>query len=174
MDVGTDWSVAAVFTQYDTWFDSAYNSFMGLDYSRLFMDHELGNNEGDRIDLNWLGAAPQMREWIDEKRPRAFNKHNHVVIAADFEATLEVDRNAISDGKWRQYERGIREMGNNARRHPWKLITQLILDNGVCYDGQAFFSATHSEGNSGVQSNLVTGTGTSYDQISNDYFAVRG
>ena len=174
MDVSSDWSIAAAFTEYDVAFWDSYNSFMGLDLSRLFMDQALGDNQGDRIDTNWLGAAPQMREWEDEKRPKAFNNHNHMVIAKDFEATVEIDRNAFKDGKWRQYEARIREMADNARRHRWKLVSELITDNGECYDGQAFFSATHSEGASGVQSNLVTGTGTSYDQISADYFSVRG
>jgi phage major head subunit gpT-like protein len=178
MDVSTDWSVGAAYTQYDAWFEKGFNDFMGPDLSRLFMEQSLGDNQGDRVDLNWLGAAPQLREWKDEKRPVGFNNFNHTVIAGDFESTVEIDKNAFADGKWRQYEARILEMGSNAHRHRWKLVSDLITTNGLCYDGQAFFSTTHSEGASGVQSNIVTGTGTSIAQIQTDYFkasaAMRG
>ena len=91
MDVSSDRSIAAAYTLYDSWFYESYNDYPGPDLSRLFMEQELGDNQGDRVDLNWLGAAPQLRSWEDEKRPVGFNNHNHLVIAGDFEATVEID-----------------------------------------------------------------------------------
>src|SRR3989442_799519 len=41
------------------------------------------------------------------------------------------------------------------------------------YDSKNFFAANHSEGSSGTQSNLLTGTGTSQAQIEADYYSAK-
>jgi phage major head subunit gpT-like protein len=43
-------------------------------------------------------------------------------------------------------------------QHKWSLLLGLVTDgkSGLCYDGLPFFSASHAEGSSGTQSNLLT------------------
>ncbi len=57
----------------------------------------------------------------------------------------------------------IGQLTKRATDHPAKLLSTLVLAGATtaCYDGQYFFSASHAEGDSGTQSNLV-----SYDSIS--------
>ena len=61
------------------------------------------------------------------------------------------------------YEQRIREMAQNAARLTYNLISDLIKGGAAakCYDSQFFFDTDHSEGDSGTQSNKLTGTGTS-------------
>jgi phage major head subunit gpT-like protein len=47
-------------------------------------------------------------------------------------------------------------MGVRAAQHPDKLWFTALTANGTCYDAQSFFSASHSFGDSGTQSNDVT------------------
>jgi len=155
------------------WFREAYNTYTGPDYGRLSMPFSLGDNQGDRIELNWLGAAPQLQEHKGEKRPKGLNASNLSLVVRDFEATIKIHKNALKDGKWNLYEPRIREMAQNARRQPWKMLRDLIVNNKFAYDGQNFFDVDHSEGKSGPQSNVIVGSGTSVAQIQSDMFKGR-
>lgn len=69
----------------------------------------------------------------------------------------------------------VRELANKAIRF-WGRLVYTLLGQGnlttgtglfagktiTCYDGQPFFSASHSTGSSGTQSNIATGTAFSY------------
>jgi len=41
---------------------------------------------------------------------------------------------------------------------------------GLCYDGQQFYDTDHAEGESGAQSNVITGAGVAVANIRTDYF----
>jgi phage major head subunit gpT-like protein len=106
----------------------------------------------------WLGTPPAMREWTDERVPRGLLDHTFTIVNKDWEASLSISRNALEDDQTGQLALRVRDLGERAKRHPDELISSLLAagETGLCYDGSAFFSAGHSEGSSGTQSNSLT------------------
>jgi len=167
---------AALSTRYEVLFQDSYNESVAVDretLARIAMPVEVMDFQGNRLDLNWLGAAPQMREWVDEKRAVGLNDFNLSVEIRRYEASIEIDLDAFRDARFNVYDARIREMAQNAGRLEYNLLSDLAAagETGTGYDGQPFFAATHQEGDSGLQSNLITGTGTSAAQIQADFYA---
>ena len=116
----------------------------------------------------WLGSVPKMQEWRDERIPQAMLEHNFSIANRDFEASISVDRNAIEDEQYGQINVRVKELATEAVRFFDELAFTLMgqgagtsgtagtIYGGVtisCYDTKAFFDASHSEGDSGTQSN---------------------
>jgi phage major head subunit gpT-like protein len=161
-------------TRFEFLFTNEYNTSVAVQDHKLnpiVQDMTLGNNAGNKIELSWLGAAPQVREWVDEKRPQGINKFDWAVYVKRFEASIEVDIDAIKDGIGNQYDSRIQEMAQNASRHRYNLISELIKEgeSAKCYDNQYFFDTDHD----GSQSNLLSGTGTTAEKIKADFFAAK-
>lgn len=119
----------------------------------------------------WLGGVPDLREWKDERVTEALNELDFVIKNYDWESTIAVDRNALDDEQYGQIGIRVRDLADKARRFWGRLIYTLLgqgnLATGTglfsgktisCYDGQPFFSAAHTSGSSGIQSNIATGT----------------
>jgi len=172
-DLATQWS-----TRFETLFRAQYNQSViatEAEIRRWCMEATLGDNQGDTLQFDWLGAAPQMREWTDEKRPAGLNKFDWDVKVRDYEASIEIRLNALKDAKGDIYSPRIQEMAENAARLPFNLINDLIVagTTELCYDGQYFFDNDHSEGDSGTQNNLLDGTGTSLAQITSNFYTAK-
>jgi len=108
---------------------------------------------------NWLGAVPQMREWQDERIPKGLYSHNYTIVNKRWEASIAVDRDDLEDDRLQMVTPRIQELAIEAKRHPDQLVMEL-LQNGfseLCYDKKPFFSDSHKEGKSGIQSNVVSG-----------------
>jgi phage major head subunit gpT-like protein len=116
----------------------------------------------------WLGAIPAVKEWVSERSIERLSAFEYAVVNRDWEMTIEIPRNAIEDDRIGQFRPVIEMMARQARNHPSMLVMQTFRDNPVSYDNQPLFSANHQEGQSGVQSNIVTGTGTTLAQIIDD------
>jgi len=124
----------------------------------------------DKETYPWLGSVGKMREWKDERIPEAMLEHDFTVTNRDWEGSISVDRNAIEDEQYGQIKIRVRQLAQEAKRFIGELIFELLgqgnLSTGTstnflgktitCYDGQPFFSASHSEGSSGTQSNKGT------------------
>lgn len=127
------------------------------------------------VVYQWLGRVAAVREWVDEKVVDTLRGMDFSVSAKDWESTIEVDRNDFEDDMLGLYAPRIRDLGQRARQHPDKLLSQLRVSGTTqkCYDGKFFYDTTHSEGESGTQSNIVTGTGTAAANVRADWFAAR-
>lgn len=170
-DMPVQWS-----TDFETLFLAQYNTTIAVEKARidpLLMELTLGDHRGNKVTLDWLGAAPQMRKWVDEKRRSGLSNYTWDVLVADYEASIGIDINAMVDAIENPYERRIQEMAQNAGRLTYNLISDLIKGGAAakCYDGQFFYDTDHSEGESGTQSNKLTGTGTSSAQVKADYYS---
>lgn len=168
--------ISGLSTNYEVIFRNEYNQTVAVDRAKiepLLMRMDLPDFQGNKISLNWLGAAPQMREWADERRAIGLGDYSYEVTIARYEATIEIDIDALRDGRQDIYTPRIREMSQNAARLEYNLISDLIAngETGDCYDGQDFFDTDHSEGDSGTQSNELTGTGSTLEQIRTDYYS---
>lgn len=114
---------------------------------------------------NWLGSIPTLKEWAGPRVIDKLSAFEYTVENKDYQLTIEIPRNAIEDDRVGLYRPIIEMVARQARNHPSQLALQVFQNNPVGYDGQPLFSASHSEGSSGVQSNIVVGSGTNLDQI---------
>lgn len=128
------------------------------------------SSTSDGEDYGWLGQAPSMSEWIDERKLKTLNEFEYTIKNKSYEGTISIKRENIEDDKLGAAMMRVEDLGRKARIHPRKLFIDLLAAGEVdlCYDGQPFFSLSHEEGKSGVQSNLLTGTGTSLSQLEAD------
>lgn len=96
----------------------------------------------------WLGSFPRLREWIGSRQIKNLAASDYTLKNKDFEATVAVPRNAISDDQIGLYSPMVQEMGQAAALWPDSLVFPL-LKNGFtekCYDGKAFYATDHSVG----------------------------
>lgn len=116
-------------------------------------------------EYGWLGALPNMREWIGERVVHAIGNHGYTVKNKSFELTVAVPRTAIEDDQYGVYSPLMTEMGRAVEAHPDQLIFGLLAAGrtALCYDGTPFFSASHpvlnKAGKAVTQSNIDDGTG---------------
>jgi phage major head subunit gpT-like protein len=93
----------------------------------------------------WLGAFPQMREWIGERVIKDMAEFAYQIINKKFESTLGVDRTDIEDDNLGQYRVLAREMADEFERFMNRNVAALISGGfaNLCYDGQKFFDKEH-------------------------------
>lgn len=123
---------------------------------------------------SWLGGVPNLREWKDERITEALLEHDFAIKNYDWESTIAVSRNALDDEQYGQIGIRVRDLADKARKF-WGQMIYTLLGQGnsaagtglfagktiSCYDGLPFFSAAHTSGSSGIQSNIATGTALS-------------
>jgi len=105
----------------------------------------------------WLGMVPQVREWIGGRQVRPLRSQGLTIVNKVWEATIRVDADEQRRDKTGQIMVRVNELARRVATHPNKLLTELIAGgtSGQAYDGQAFFSSSHAEGDSGTQSNSI-------------------
>lgn len=93
----------------------------------------------------WFGQLPSMREWIDSREIVNFSAHSYNVKNKDFELTVSVPRNDISDDKIGLYAPMIQDLAEQAKKQPDNLIFNLLANafTEKCYDDQPFISDSH-------------------------------
>lgn len=108
----------------------------------------------------WLGAVPNMREWGTGRLAKGLGTESYVVENMKYEATLEVDRDEISDDQTGQIKIRTQELAQRAATHKDFMIGELIKNGETAgfnaYDGKPFFATDHVSGSSGAQSNKLT------------------
>ena len=115
------------------------------------------------MDYKFLLDFPMVREWIGDRQISSLEPKAFQVETKDWEATIEVDRNDIEDDQLGFYNPIVAALAQEARKHPEKLISDLMLGgfSTACYDGQNFFATTHPVG-AGTVSNFGGGAGTAW------------
>jgi phage major head subunit gpT-like protein len=93
----------------------------------------------------WLGAFPQMREWVGDRVVKDIAEFAYQITNGKFESTLGIGRDDIEDDNIGQYRIVAREMADEYERFMNRNVAGLIKDGFVnlCYDGQPFFNASH-------------------------------
>ena len=111
-------------------------------------------------DYKFLGTVPKMREWGTGRLTQGLRTESYSIENLKYEATIEVDRDEISDDQTGQIRIRVGELAARAATHKDFLIGELLKagagTDALAYDGQPFFSAAHESGDSGQQSNLLT------------------
>lgn len=128
----------------------------------------------DSETYKWLGSIPKMREWGTGRIAKGVRTESYSVENLKYEATIEVDRDEISDDKTGQIRVRIGELAQRAATHKDYLISQLLINGEslgfTSYDGVPFFDENHVSGSSGAQDNKLTTTATDPDNPTTDEF----
>lgn len=117
-------------------------------------------------DYGWLGQIPGMREWVGDRLINNLRQHDYSVRNRSFENTVGVDRDHIEDDQYGIYGPMFEMLGQTAKEQPDILIFGLLAAGAAtaCYDGQNFFSLTHSvlDAQGAVQNvpNMIAGANT--------------
>lgn len=93
----------------------------------------------------WLGAFPQMREWVGERVIKDMKEFAYQIANRKFESTLGVERVDIEDDNLGQYRVMAREMADEYERFMNRNVAALLTGGfaNLCYDGQKFFDVDH-------------------------------
>ncbi len=114
----------------------------------------------DAENYRWLGTTPPMREWGTGRLARGIRSESYSIENLKYEATIEVDRDEISDDQTGQIRLRIAELAERAAAHKDELLAQLLANGATAgfnsYDGVTFFSNAHVSGASGTQSNVLS------------------
>ncbi len=115
-------------------------------------------------EYGFLGQVPPMREWGTGRKARGLLAEKYSIENQKYELTIEVDRDEIDDDQTGQIRLRIQEMATRSATHKDAEIARLLINGAGAgfnsYDGVPFFNASHQSGGSGVQSNIVSRTGT--------------
>jgi hypothetical protein len=105
------------------------------------------------------GMVPRLKERTGATTAEALTINSFEIRNKDYEAALRIPRNDLRRDQTGQLNSRISEFSLEGEDHWFELMATLIENgtSGVCYTGQPFFSASHSEGESGTYSNLWTG-----------------
>lgn len=125
---------------------------------RLLSAAMVVNSTGRQEEYGWLEAVPTLEEVIDEVAISGVYKSNYTLANKTYAQAISARRDDLEDDQVGGVFQRVQDLTLRARMFPMKLIVDAISANGTGYDNVAFFSASHSTGDSGTQSNIVTGT----------------
>jgi phage major head subunit gpT-like protein len=127
-------------------------------------------SNSDSETYRWLGTVPKLREWGTGRVAKGLRTESYSVENLKYEATLEVDRDEVSDDQTGQIRVRVGELAERAATHKDYLVSQLLKLGGgadaIAYDGVAFFSGSHVSGESGMQDNDLTFEASDTDDAS--------
>ena len=131
-------------------------------------------SNSDREDYRWLGTVPRIREWGTGRLAQGLRTESYSVENLKYEATIEVDRDEISDDQTGQIRLRVAELAQRAATHKDYLLAQLLIAGETTgnnsYDGVSFFNLAHQSGDSGEQGNLLTSPAQEVDAPTVDEF----
>lgn len=102
-------------------------------------------SQSDTNSYPFMGTFPQLREWLGDRQVKNVTLYGYTLKNKMFEGTVEVDRPSIMNDQHGVFRPMMEQMGYAAGMHPDELVfTELAAGaTNLCYDGQAFFDASH-------------------------------
>ena len=119
----------------------------------------LFTSTSDKESYGWLGANPQMSEWLDKRQIAAVKPYDYSLTNKHYEGTIGVNRDTFEDDKYGLIAPRIQGLARRAVKH-FNMMVLSQLDDGqtlLCFDGTAFFRTNRVIGASGAIDNLKTG-----------------
>lgn len=120
-----------------------------------------------------LGSAPGLTEHDGTNKFQNLSEHELVMRTKKYQGGFEYDEDMPQHKFWSEYGPKITQMGQRARDHEATLLIVRLEDNPACYDGKALFADDHPLKDGGVNDNLHTGSGTSLENFTTDYWAAK-
>jgi len=149
-------AIEAVQRGLNTSFQEAYNRTKVL-YEQLSM---VVNSTAGVEEWPWFDLTGDMKAWKSTLQLGHIKLNDWTITNEDYENSILIPKNDIDDDKIGVYGPLFDTMGMNAKRHPDKLLSDLLSAgfDDDCYDGEKFYSATHPiPGSSDVNDNLHAG-----------------
>ena len=130
-----------------TGFLSALSASPKQDWMRVA---EVINLTAKSTTLVDLGAAPMPTENIGRPQVQEFIEKTKTVAPRDWDITVGISYNDVSDDQTGSLERKVRAAGANFQKHiNSRVFTVLNAGDGqtygACYDGQDFFDSDHAD-----------------------------
>lgn len=96
----------------------------------------------------WLGALPQMKEWIGERQLAGLAKHGFEIENKKWANGIKVLADEIEDDEIGQVHPRIASLADEAARHQVKLVVALASAGftGTAFDGKTFYATDHAFG----------------------------
>ena len=131
-------------------------SYKGQDW--VSMCSMLMQSDQESETYRWLGMAPALAEYKGQRMAKGARDFSIQIINREYENSLKFKTKVIRRMKSKALDILISGLAERFPEHIGYLLSTLILagHTTTCYDGQYFFSASHSEGDSGTQKNLLT------------------
>lgn len=101
-----------------------------------------GSNQ-ETETYKWLGSVPKYREWIGGRAATQPKVESYAIRNKLWEQTLEFPLDDLRRDKTGQIMVRIGELAQAGAAFWEDLVTTLINDDGLCYDGQNFFDTDH-------------------------------
>ena len=154
-------------------FQTAFqDGLVGRQKTSQFQDVVLRTNSMTREEhYGWMRTLPGMRRWVGDRVLQQISRQTFSIVNEDYEDTLVVDRNDITDDQYGVYGARFRALGQAAASHPDEVVWPLLNagfgdDEGLCFDGQYFFDTDHpyekADGSMATQANTDGGAGTAW------------
>lgn len=113
---------------------------------------------------DWLEASEDFTEWKDERRFQVLRANGYQLRNKDWNWGTQIDRNKFRDDRFLSESRVFQLAGVNARMHPQRRLAVLLREfataGNECWDGLAYFHATHPvdyhDSSKGTFSNRIT------------------
>ena len=141
-------SLLGLYKAFNTKFQAAFDK-APTDFEKVAMTVPSGTGSNDYA---WLANIPMVREWVGDRLIKSMEAMHYEIHNKDYEATVSVKRNDINDDQIGLYSPIFDTLGFNAKRHPDKLIFDLMSGgfDSLCFDGQYFFDTDHDVAGSSV------------------------
>jgi phage major head subunit gpT-like protein len=99
----------------------------------------------DTNSYPFMGTFPQLREWVGDRVIKNLRGYDYTLKNVPFEATVEVPVPTIINDQHGVFKPMMEQMGYSAGMHPDELVFGAMASGAtdLCYDGQAFFDASH-------------------------------
>lgn len=116
-------------------------------------------SSGAQNVYQFLNDIPQLREWLGERQLQQLTGFDYTLKNKVWESSISIKVEDIERDALGMYNARIRDLGMQARKHPDRLIADLIttgFTTGLAFDGLAFFHDAHVLG-AQTNDNLVAG-----------------
>ncbi len=115
-------------------------------------------SDSDSVTYGFKAQSTSLEEWIGPRTLSNLLEHEYQLRNKLFQAAVELPRVKVEDDKLGTfYGMTIPDLAEATRKHPDRLLAELLTTNPNGYDGVAFFSDTHPNYN-------ATGSGaTTFD-----------
>lgn len=91
----------------------------------------------------WVEKVGNLRQWLGAREALNLQAQEYVLKNLPFEMTIQVDRDDIEDDNLGLYTSMIMpQLGEATKKHPDRLLADLLAANPLAYDGKALFSPT--------------------------------
>jgi phage major head subunit gpT-like protein len=157
-------TLAAVRTNFQLLFASEFAAKDAQQGWRDFTSEMPSNAEVE--SYNWLGVPPQMQDTTHKPLDLSdLEGFNYSITNATYQAALRIKREAIEDDKLGQISPRVSQLAEEAAAHPGRLVLSLLESNPTAYDGVAFFSNSHTNGDGETVDNTLTATVSSLSAV---------